>query len=133
MAVTGNSTCATAFAIPPGPGRGYFTGDTSTLTGHYSSPCAGSTPPPAAVYQLTVTAMQRVTIVVQTSFFNVVWITQTDSCPGTAPMTPEGRTCNLGTRTTLTNTLAPGTYYIFITGLSSGGSGAYGLLVQPSM
>ena len=69
------------------------------------------------------------TLVTETDFFHVAWVTTAASCPGPSP-SPSA--CSLGTRTTFDEVLGPGDYFIFIDGLSSGPSyeGPYGLLVH---
>jgi hypothetical protein len=128
--VSGNDTCATAYAIPPG--RGYFRGNTTPLANDYRSPCAGTTAGKDAVFSLTLTSRQRVTLVTDSSFFHVAWITTGATCPGTTPTGTGGATCTLGNRSTLDNVLDPGTYYIFVDGLSASYEGPYGLLVHLS-
>lgn len=128
--VSGNDTCATAYAIPPG--RGYFRGDTRTLRNDYRSPCAGSTPARDAVFSLHLTERRRVTLITDSSFFHAVWITGGDGCPGAAPTGTGGPTCSLGNRTTLDGVFEPGMYNIFVDGLSTSDEGPYGLLVHLS-
>ena len=124
-AAAGNDVCSSALAIPPS--RAFFTGDTTALMHNYDSPCAGATPGRDAVFSLHLTQPQRVTLVTDSSFFHVAWISTTSSCPG-APPPGALRDCTLGTHTTLDNALSAGDYYVFIDGLSAVQMGTYSLL-----
>ena len=66
------------------------------------------------------------------AFDTVLWITQTNACPGTA--VPGG--CNDDTagslQAALDLTLDPGEYFIFLTGFSTAARGNYTLTVAPS-
>jgi hypothetical protein len=127
--VAGNDTCATAYSLPAR--RGYYRGDTSTLHNDYRSPCGGTTPGKDAVFSLTLTTRQRVTLVTDSSFFHVVWLTSDDRCPGSASG-GTGASCTLGNRTMLDTILEPGGYYLFLDGYAASYEGPYGLLVHLS-
>jgi hypothetical protein len=124
--VSGNDTCANAFAIPPG--RALFQGDTTALHDDYSSPCAGATPGNDAVFSLHLAARSRLTLTTDTTFFHSVWVTQQDRCPGTTPSST-GNTCTFGNHSTLDATLAAGDYYIYVDS-PSGAGGPYSMLVD---
>ncbi len=121
----GGDTCAAAIGITGD--RALYRGTTMGLTHDYRGSCANSTGPDV-VYQFTVDRMRRFTALLDTAFFNVMYLTRDDACPG-MPATSTGSTCTLGSRTTINVALEPGTYRLFVDALSGSG-GLYTLYTQ---
>jgi hypothetical protein len=121
----GGDTCATAIAITAD--RMLFRGTTVGLTHDYRGSCANSTGPDV-VYQLRVDRRRRFTALLDSTFFNVMYITRDDACPG-MPATTMGSNCTIGTRSTIDLTLDAGTYRLFVDALSGSG-GMYTLYTQ---
>ncbi len=113
----GADTCATAVDASAG---GFFTGDTSTAQGNYSSPCddpntlPGGTPD--QVLALTLTTPQRVVLDMEGSDYTTILdVRQGPSCPGTP--VPSG--CYVGftaQRSFLDLELQAGQYWIIVDG-----------------
>lgn len=122
---TGGDTCATAVGIAAD--RMLYRGTLAGLTHDYRGSCASSTGPDA-VYQFTLTRSRRFTALLDSAFFNVMYLTRDDACPGMAA-SATGTTCTLGSRTTVDLTLDPGTYRLFVDALSGSG-GLYTLYTQ---
>lgn len=122
---SGGDTCAAPITIMGD--RALYRGTTMGLTHDYRGPCASSSGPDA-VYQFTVAAPRRFTALLDSAFFNVMYLTRDDACPGMAP-TGVSRNCVLGSRTSIDGMLVPGTYRLFVDTLSGAG-GLYTLYTQ---
>lgn len=121
----GGDTCAAAIGLTAD--RMLFRGTTMGLTNDYRGSCASSTGPDV-VYQVRVDRTRRFTALLDSTFFNVMYITRDDACPG-MPATTMGSNCTLGSRSTIDLTLEPGTYRLFVDALSGTG-GMYTLYTQ---
>jgi len=126
----GADTCAAAVDASAG---GFFTGDTSTTTGHYPSPCDAPTGPSGGendqVLSLTLAQPQRVVLDMEGSAYQTILdVRQGPSCPGT-PVT-DG--CYVGfdaERSFLDLELPAGQYWVLVEGYE-GAKGAWDLDVR---
>jgi hypothetical protein len=121
----GGDTCAAAINIMGD--RALYRGTTMGLTHDYRGSCANSTGPDV-VYQFTLARPRRFSALLDSSFFNVMYLTRDDACPGAA-LTLTRPTCTLGSRTNIDATLEAGTYRLFVDALSGTG-GTYTLYTQ---
>lgn len=128
--VTGNDTCSTPYAIPPG--GGYFTGSTAMMRRDYQASCLTGMTSEDVVFRVAVDRRSRVYFSTEgSSFDTVMWLTTADMCPGRA--IPQA--CNddaIGTAAAFDAELEPGMYYLFLGGFSSSARGNYSLLVLPT-
>lgn len=129
VVATGNDTCATAQAIPPG--GGYYTGNTATLRRDYVAPCTLGTTSEDAVFRYHADVRQRVQFSLEgTSFNAVLWVTQGPMCPGssvpTACLAGDG-----GAPPIFDVVLDPGDYWVNVAGFNADARGAYALSVLP--
>jgi hypothetical protein len=117
QAPMGNDTCMTATPIMAN--RALYRGTTANLNHDYRGSCANSNGRDA-VFTFTLAAPQRVLLLVDTAFLNVIYLTANDACPGT-PVAARTPTCQLGTRSAIDLDLPAGTYYFFVDGLADSG------------
>jgi hypothetical protein len=126
-------TCATAVDASAG---GFFTGDTSTTTGHYPSPCDAPTAPASGendqVLSLDLAQPRRVVLDMEGSAYQTLLdVRQGPSCPGT----PVTGGCYVGfngaqpQRSFLDLELGAGQYWVIVEGYS-GDKGAWDLDVR---
>jgi len=124
---TGNDTCAAPFVLPDDP-SGTWYGDTSTLAGDYRGTCAGDGR--EAVFELTVTSAGELHADLEgTGFDSVLYLRSGDCATGTQ------LACNDDVSrgvlwSSVTATVAAGTYYLFVDGFDAGANGPYVLNVR---
>lgn len=136
-AVAGNETCESAQAVPPG--GGLYSGDTTAMAHQYTFPCAAGSMAGDAVFRFRAERAGRVLFSTEgSSFDTVLWVTRADACPGSAlPGLSTFQVCNddgpgLGLSSSLELTLAPGDFFVHVSGLFTTARGAYFLAVTPS-
>lgn len=126
--VTGNDTCATAYAIPSG--GGFFVGNTVDLRRDYAAPCSAGVTSEDGVFRFHADARVRAQFSLEgTSFDALIWVTTADRCPGSNIP----GTClagSPGTPTIVDAVVDPGDYYVFVTGINSTARGTYQLTVN---
>lgn len=120
--VTGNDTCANAFAIPAT--GGLFRGNTTALTDDFRPTDCGSetNASPDAVYCFTLTARSRIVATTNGSAFDTVVYVLGSTCTGELECDDDGGD---GTQSLLDTTLDAGTYTLVVDGYSTNANGAY--------
>lgn len=128
--VTGNDTCATAYAVPET--GGLYTGDTRGLADDYrTAACGAMAQSPDAAFRLELTARRRVVATTEGSSFDTVLHMHPTMCRtgSEAACDDDGGD---GTSSLLDRTLDPGVYYYVVDGWGMGSSGTYVLDLQVS-
>lgn len=124
--VSGNDNCATAHVVPPG--GGLFRGSTALLLHNYTPvSCALTSAARDAVFQLDLTARQRVVASTAGSTIDTVLYMLGASCTSELACDDDGAGSG---DSLLDRTLEPGTYYFVVDAFSSTAAGEYFFEIQ---
>jgi hypothetical protein len=123
---TGNDTCAAPFVLPDDPNGTWF-GDTSALAGDYRGTCAGDGR--EAVFQFTVTTAGELTADTEGSAFDSVLYVRSGDCATGTQLACNDDVSRGIVWSSVTASLVPGTYTLFVDGFDAGANGPYRLNV----